>query len=301
MRKNKLGILALATLTIASASPVMASSNIRIAINNENIALTDAAPYMANGRTYVPIRVVSENLGAKVNWVAETSTFEVSMDKVHIIGEVNQSKVLVNKEETAIDSQNVGVTATIRNGRVYVPIRFFAETTGYNVNYDNATNSVYINDTDTPIKPLPPVEKPNTDSSKVVYKTGMNNKDFIALVPDVVEGTVLAPLNLNASLEVGDGSFSVTRPNKYAEEEKGYNLKIMYWGWGPVSQYSDRGQGWHKTDMRCMQQVLPMITVEAERVFDEFYDAILNQEDGKIITTSDGRTIKVIKDMILIK
>ena len=38
----------------------------------------DPAPQIIEGRTYVPVRVVSEALGAAVTWVAETQQVVIS-------------------------------------------------------------------------------------------------------------------------------------------------------------------------------------------------------------------------------
>lgn len=45
-------------------------------INNKEEKL-DTAPFIINGRTMVPLRFVSENLNAKVNWIAATKTVEI--------------------------------------------------------------------------------------------------------------------------------------------------------------------------------------------------------------------------------
>ena len=299
MRRNKLGILTLAALTIATASPVMASSQIRIAINNENIALTDASPYMANGRTYVPIRVVSENLGAKVNWVPTTSTFEVALDKIEILGKVNQSRVLVNKAETPIDSQNSSVTATMKNGRVYVPIRFFAETTGYNVNYDNATNTVYINDSDTPMKPIAPTEKPSTSSGSVIYKTGMSVNSFCKqLSPKLPHGKLSS---YGGSIIFDGGYVIIGSASDVNPEHAGYSMTIDFWGWStsrsPIVSESST------ISMKRVSEILPFYTKDSQKVYDEITKAFENDLEGHIITTSDGRTFKVLleSDELVVK
>ncbi|MDX1935133.1 MAG: stalk domain-containing protein [Capsulimonadales bacterium] len=48
-------------------------------LNGQEMAL-DAAPQVLNGTTYVPLRFVSEALGAKVNWEAQQRTVLITVD-----------------------------------------------------------------------------------------------------------------------------------------------------------------------------------------------------------------------------
>lgn len=76
------------------AIPVMATTgikelkafynNIKISVNGKEIK-TDIEPFIVDGRTYVPVRVVSEALGVDVNWNDKTNTVE--------IGKVSQKEV----------------------------------------------------------------------------------------------------------------------------------------------------------------------------------------------------------------
>lgn len=67
--------------------PVVASSgakNIEVTYDNIKIALdgkvaqTDAEPFRYQGLTYVPLRFISESLGATVNWNTQTKTVEIT-------------------------------------------------------------------------------------------------------------------------------------------------------------------------------------------------------------------------------
>ena len=48
------------------------------ALVNEKLITLNAAPYIENGRTYVPIRFVSEALGADVKWNGTTKTVTIT-------------------------------------------------------------------------------------------------------------------------------------------------------------------------------------------------------------------------------
>lgn len=55
----------------AAAEGAEGAQNVKIIINGREIA-SDVQPVIVNDRTYVPLRVVSENLGATVNWLEDS-------------------------------------------------------------------------------------------------------------------------------------------------------------------------------------------------------------------------------------
>ncbi len=71
LRKSFLGIC-LILLLVFAAQPAYAS-NIQIKIDGA-VLVSDAAPVIINNRTMIPLRVVCENLGAKVNWANSNIT-----------------------------------------------------------------------------------------------------------------------------------------------------------------------------------------------------------------------------------
>jgi len=46
-------------------------TNINLIINNNKVVFPDQQPMVLNDRTYVPVRFLAENLGAKVEWDGE--------------------------------------------------------------------------------------------------------------------------------------------------------------------------------------------------------------------------------------
>lgn len=84
-----------------------------------------------NYRTLVPVRTVSQNLGAIVNWDDRTHTITVT-DSNKVI------KLVIGKKEALVNdhTQILETPATIINNSTYVPIRFIAESLGENVKWD---------------------------------------------------------------------------------------------------------------------------------------------------------------------
>lgn len=99
----------------------------------------EAAPFIHNGRTMVPIRFISEAFGAEVRWEAITKGIIIILGDTVISMQVGSTIVMVNGESHTID-----VPPIIKNGRTFVPLRFIAENFGCEVKWDNETQTITI-------------------------------------------------------------------------------------------------------------------------------------------------------------
>ncbi len=101
----------------------------------------DATPYVqANtGRTLVPIRFVTEAIGAKVEWLAATKQVRITDGDTVILLTIGSKTATVNGKAVTIDAP-----ATLTNARTFVPLRFISETLGADVVYTAATKSITI-------------------------------------------------------------------------------------------------------------------------------------------------------------
>ncbi|WHE07074.1 copper amine oxidase N-terminal domain-containing protein [Thermoanaerobacterium thermosaccharolyticum] len=79
MFRNKYRLIVFISIIILLLlSSVCAVPYIKLVINGQQI-YTDVPPQIVNGTTLVPIRIISETLGAKVNWDGNTQTVTVNM------------------------------------------------------------------------------------------------------------------------------------------------------------------------------------------------------------------------------
>ena len=101
------------------------------------------APQIVDGRTLVPVRFVSESLGAVVGWNGETREVSIMDGTNNILLEIDSPYVDVNGKVVTLD-----VPAQIIDNSTMVPIRFVSETLGANVSWDGETRTVTI---DTPL------------------------------------------------------------------------------------------------------------------------------------------------------
>ena len=101
----------------------------------------DDPPYAKNQRVMVPLRNISEALGFTVEWVKEDGRdlAVCTRDGVTVRVEIGSSRAEVNGEACALEAPS-----EVLRGRTYVPIRFFSEQFGLDVDWDQATRTVLL-------------------------------------------------------------------------------------------------------------------------------------------------------------
>lgn len=102
---------------------------IEIIINNEKI-LTNEGAFLENGITYVPVRPISEALGASVTWEAESRTASVTL-----------TGVTVSFSENAPLPENAAV---VYENTLFVPVRTLAEALGLGAEWDENYYQVHL-------------------------------------------------------------------------------------------------------------------------------------------------------------
>lgn len=113
------------------------SNEIKIVVNGKEIK-SETPAYIESGRTMVPLRFISEALGEKVEWEADTRTVIIGDDKASLIID---SKEIKSKDKTIqIDSP-----AVIKDSRTFVPLRAISEILGAKVDWKASTRTVEIN------------------------------------------------------------------------------------------------------------------------------------------------------------
>lgn len=169
---------------------LFASSEVKLWINGSYIT-TDVAPVIENGRTLVPIRVISENLGLEVDWDNNLKQITVSQGDDHFIFVIGQN--FYTKDEI---KQDLDVAPKIINDRTFVPIRVIAEAFNQKVNWDNVAKTVAIGSGyEAQQAPAPvaadkqvEVKEVNTVNTLVTNPQGTNN--YQNYTPDKSQGKI---------------------------------------------------------------------------------------------------------------
>lgn len=134
MKRIFSGIILLFLLVITSLPTYAVASNIPIKVDGV-VSPSEVKPEIRNSRIMVPLRVISERLGANIHW----SDTEITLSKknMKVILNLHSNTIMNNGKESLLD-----VKPYINNNRTMVPLRFLSETFGCKVNYRNSTVTV---------------------------------------------------------------------------------------------------------------------------------------------------------------
>ncbi|MFM1651407.1 family 10 glycosylhydrolase [Brevibacillus sp. B_LB10_24] len=152
LRKWFILLLMLALCVPAMSLPVHAQAQgISIYLDGQKVE-SDVAPYIlpSVGVTMVPLRVISESLGAQVSWSQSAQTATINKAGTEIAMIVNQKSARVNGASVVLDA-----SVENRQGRVMVPLRFVSEQLGLQVNWNQATQTITLNTGNLEIPALP--------------------------------------------------------------------------------------------------------------------------------------------------
>ncbi|MFD2611601.1 copper amine oxidase N-terminal domain-containing protein [Paenibacillus gansuensis] len=134
MKKNILFALFFILSFVMVSPPALAAHPLQLVVDGV-VVKTDISPEMKNNRLMVPLRVVSENLGAQVKWAGPYVT--LTKKNLNVTIAKNNFTAVKNGKTIALDAKPY-----LKNNRLFVPLRFVAETLGCSVGYQNSTVTV---------------------------------------------------------------------------------------------------------------------------------------------------------------
>ncbi len=113
----------------------------KLVIDNNVVSSTPSA-VIEQGRTLVPIRVISEELGATVTWNEIDRTVLIEQEDKSVILKIDSLIFEVGKGSKTFDT--VDIPAKIINDRTFVPLRMISNILGAGIDWDDATKTVKI-------------------------------------------------------------------------------------------------------------------------------------------------------------
>ena len=131
-------IFLLICLTFILSTETVYAADIPIFIDNVP-AYSEVPPFYQNDTLLVPARLVSEELGATVDWRNEQVS--INSDDCQIVLYVGQNQAEVNGT-----NQNLSAPPQIVQGCLFVPLRFIGENLGADVFYRD--NKIFIYSTE---------------------------------------------------------------------------------------------------------------------------------------------------------
>lgn len=138
MKKFTLHILLVLILLFLVGMPVSAENEIQVFIDGKTVAF-DQPPVIIDGRTLVPMRAIFENLGATVDWEADTYTAVGKKDGITVKITIGDNTLYKNETGIALD-----VPAKLIGGRTMVPARAISEAFGAYVSWNPAYQYVFV-------------------------------------------------------------------------------------------------------------------------------------------------------------
>ncbi len=133
---------------------------ITLIINNTRIDNSQLSmpPVILDNRTYVPVRAIFESMGAVVDWKQETGEVFIGYDGSLIVLRINDKNIYIDGTPKQTD-----VPPRIVNGRTMVPVKFISEAIGFNVDWNENTRTVSLNNTGI-FMPESPENEPTADT-----------------------------------------------------------------------------------------------------------------------------------------
>ncbi len=133
-------ILCLATVFSMTTVCMAETEKVTVTLDGNEITFPDAQPFIdSRARTLVPIRFVSEAMGAEVLWDNNTQTVTILKDKDTINYTINEFKAYLNGQLMSFDSCGI-----LKEDRTFVPLRFISELLACKVDWVEDTKTVVI-------------------------------------------------------------------------------------------------------------------------------------------------------------
>lgn len=125
----------------------------------------EIAPRIINDVTMVPVRIIAEELGSKVEWNQDAQRVTITKRDNKIEMVIDRPSATVNGVKMKLDSAPLLIA-----GNTLLPVRFIAENMGIEVNWNDVSRAVYLTEKpavkpDDPKTPNGQPDKPAADAN----------------------------------------------------------------------------------------------------------------------------------------
>ncbi len=189
-------------LIFISTTVCFASTNVRIVVDGEELK-TNPKPFIENGRTLVPIRFISEKLGAEVEWDGEERLVTIRRGNNKVILRIDSHLVIYDRGERIYGLSDVA--PKIVENRTFVPLRLVSNALGVGIEWHQLTRTAYVNSNESSeISPFFDVKLLLEKGERIAGKTKLKVelaedylKDgqvikYVLLSPETAKGFVVA-------------------------------------------------------------------------------------------------------------
>lgn len=199
MKTRKMLAILFGMLMAIPSGAVMAQKSVSVTINNENVVFKDVAPFIdSNNRTLVPLRFISEELGAQVEWDQVSGTATIMKDNMKVILTVGQTTMIVDGKTKEMDTKPI-----MQDGRLFVPVKYIGEILNVEVKWLAKDNTVVI--------------MPGITGDAVVAKVG----DLTITAKDILDQLEYEMMMIQYQYQYDDSFFETEEAKQYMEQRKG--------------------------------------------------------------------------------
>lgn len=207
--KKMIPIMLCTTLAFAPVTSFAMEKNIKISfvigenkvsMNDEEIEVT--ASYIVDDTTLVPLRVISEGLGADVNWDESENTITVEKDGKVVSLQIGSTTATINGKAYTLPA-----AAEIKDDTAMVPIRFISEALNANVVWDQDTMKVTVSDYEEALAKIDNTKWNYNAEDNVYWQVGIQ---YCANPVDLTYETlgIFVPAEYMNATDNGDGTFT---------------------------------------------------------------------------------------------
>ena len=124
---------------------------IKVFINGRYVQFDDETgyPFIYEGSTLIPLRVVSEAFGARVKWNKDSQSVYVCKYDKEAIVKVGSDEITYNDLDKGVsETYSSSIGAIIKDGRTYIPLRGLFEAFSMNVRWESEKKEIHIETTE---------------------------------------------------------------------------------------------------------------------------------------------------------
>ncbi len=140
MKKLAISILLLTIFILPLYAEIISDHDIKIIMDSKDVT-DEVKALIIDGRTMVPLRMISEKLGAEVIWHPETRSVDIKKEDKKVSLFIDNRIIKYND---GVDYQLTDVKPIIVNDRTFVPLRLISNALNISIQWDENTRSVLI-------------------------------------------------------------------------------------------------------------------------------------------------------------
>lgn len=232
----------------AEEEEILQTAYIQLQIDNPLVTVdyqdieVEAAPFLYNDTTLVPLRVITTAFGAIPEWNGETQTIQLQYAATNVQLTIGKTEALVNGEPVEMLAAPQLIQST-----TMVPLRFISETFGASVQFDQESLTIIIEG----LKLSPPDEEKATEEAGEDAAAGEESADAEPVKKEIspknktmiLVGREGAPEDAAIAKYMRSIGFRVTvLPMQYFEPDKVKAAHVVFFSMSINEKYIKDGQ-----------------------------------------------------------